>query len=204
MQGARIKNTKHTEWSLAPAVNNGIADILEGTKTHHAYRLSSGWDERIGIINEFYGHAQQKDTYAVEVHFNSSNQPARMGYFVMAWHMSDLGKRLARSILKEIHKCDAGTKNLGVNLSDGKNLWVGRPWEYESHRGSFVKVTDCPAVLIEAGFLTNHIDASLIQQEHYRVSFGWAIGRGIVNFLTEVDSNDPFNYLSSRNTRPGG
>lgn len=183
MQGARISQTNQSEWVLAPAINTGIGEIIKGSK-HRVYQLNKSWNERIDTINTFYDLSPEKNNvYAIEVHFNASTNMHRHGYFAMAWHTSVEGQALSRAILMEIAKTNTTAKNLGINLTDGKKMWLGGPWEYESHRGSFVRVTRCPAVLIECGFLTSPIDNAYFRNETNRIDFGWIIGNGIVKYL---------------------
>lgn len=133
-----------TEWSY----NHTLAGFLK-----EALRLR-------GIQSEIFDHykgsgytaamrdvaaqvAQYDADIALELHFNSADASAN-GFEYLFWHSSNKGARLAASLISTHSKGLPGFKNRGP-----------KPIDANDRGGSFLRLTDCPAVICEPFFGSN-------------------------------------------------
>jgi N-acetylmuramoyl-L-alanine amidase len=126
-----------------------------------------------------YGSAQRwlaktlKDygaTLAIELHFNSSDDPKANGHEWLYWSSSSKGKALAKSIHDEM--C------LGV----GEIKARGAKPSFQGDRGSeFLFGTHCPAVICEVGFGSSPKDWSLMTSK--KLDIARAIAHGVMGYL---------------------
>lgn len=180
-QGAKTSSGL-TEWRLAQAINEGTAKEIRQTD-NLAYRLSGTRNQRIRLINEYNKGAD--NVYAIEVHCNSSKNSDRSGFFCMVWYQSRIARKMAYHIVYEMANLRPNVLNHGINRASRFFQWVGTPNKYFTMRQGFLRRTKCPAVLIEAGFLTNRNDANWLSDKNNRIELGHAIGKGYLNFLKE-------------------
>jgi N-acetylmuramoyl-L-alanine amidase len=59
-----------------------------------------------------------------------------------------------------------------------------------------------PGVLVEGGFMTNRVDAALIQSGEYRQKVAAAIARGIEAYIREVDPENPWGAAAESSSAP--
>ncbi len=178
-----------SEWDLAPDINKAVRDEL-WMDGHDPYRLEDGTlTSRVKVINAMCADKSVVGPpyYAIEIHFNSSRDTGRQGFFAMAHRNSREGIYLANRIVDEMAHVLGHNKNRGVNKVDSKTQWVGRRYAYKTARQYFVCKTVCPAVLIEVGFLSSPTEAAWLVQSRNRSRLGKAIGQGIVKYLKGND-----------------
>ena len=180
-----------SEWDLAPAINKAVRDEI-WLADHNPYRLEDGTlASRVKVINAMCADKSVVGPpyYAIEIHFNSSRDTGRQGFFAMAHRNSHEGIYLANRIVDEMAHVLGHGKNRGVNKVDSKTQWVGRRYQYKTARQYFICRTSCPAVLIECGFLSNPDEAKWFVRGDNRSRLGKAIGQATVEYLkgTEHD-----------------
>lgn len=107
----------------------------------------------------------------VSIHMNMFTDPDISG--PMAYYMqgSAEGQKLAQTVID----C----------LSDalGRNRRLANPGDY-----FVVRECDCPAVLVECGFLSNAADERLLQTEAHRVTLADAISEGILDYAGKISA----------------
>ena len=109
-------------------------------------------------------------TAAIELHFNSAEDPAANGHEWLHWHSSTGGKRLAEALNREM---TAGVPDLRA-----RGLKPKAPGD----RGAeFLRGTHCPAVIIETGFGSSPHDWKILVQQ--KPAIAHAISGGIADFL---------------------
>jgi N-acetylmuramoyl-L-alanine amidase len=109
---------------------------------------------------------QVKDIHAslaVELHFNASS-PSANGHEWLHWHASPNGKKLAQVFHDSFTEDFPSIKSRGL-----KPLTVG------SRGSEFVRLTHCPAILVEPFFGTNEKDCSQITATRVAESYAKAI-----------------------------
>ena len=105
----------------------------------------------------------------ISIHQNSYHSASVHGAQVFYYDESEEGKRLAESI----------QASLVFNLSaDGK----GRVAKANDNYYILLNV-ECPAVIVECGFLSNQEEARLLESEEYQRKVAEAIGEGVVEYL---------------------
>lgn len=121
-------------------------------------------DERTAIANEF-----NCDLF-LSVHFNSAKNAKAQGievyYCDQASNRSKLSKSLAKSVLDRI-VTSTEAKSRGVKTADFR----------------VIRETSMPAVLVEAGFLSNSEERKRCQDPIYQNAIAWGIARGIDEYL---------------------
>ncbi len=181
-QGARIPGGP-SEWELAEEVSTGIwMGLLNAPMSGH--QLEKTLQERIAIINQEVRDSDEP-VLAVETHFNVSHDLRRSGFFSMIHKGNIQSRDLAACIQSELRLERGRNKDRGFNVVDRTTQWIDTRWEYKTNRQGFVCDIDCPAVLVEALFLTNEAEAEYIQVRRNQTMLGWAIGRGISNYLKQ-------------------
>jgi N-acetylmuramoyl-L-alanine amidase len=101
----------------------------------------------------------------VSLHCNAASSPKANGFEVLHHSTSEAGAKLARSIhlnTKALFREDRG-------LKARDDLHV-------------LRETDCPAVLVEMGFVTNSKDAHMLASRLFYLSLAKAIASGILAY----------------------
>lgn len=116
----------------------------------------------------------------IEVHHNACNNPDVRGGMVIYWDTSIEGKKLAQCIDKQM---DILTKRLVLTP---REMWKAQKKYYHrdiatlrhlKRRLYYLKYTNCPAVIIEPGYISNVDDLILVQKQ--RLFIAHATWRGI-------------------------
>lgn len=148
-------------------------------------------EERVSIA------ARYRDYLFVSVHFNYAQRSARgLETYVLT-------PRGAGSTEAEGRVRQADYQRMPGNSRDPWNALLGHevhrqiiklnPGDSEADRGlkraRFVVLRDnvLPAVLVEGGFLTNRMEASLVDRPQYRQSLATAIARGVLGFIQKTN-----------------
>lgn len=184
-QGAKTP-TGLSEWVVSGDVNQAIKDELCTRLRINKYvlRLGGTLKERIDTLNSL-AKTSHYDC-AIEVHCNALPQKDASGFSVIAWHKSEASILLAKFILDHIHQVRLFANKRGINKVSTNKRWIGSHKEYgDAPKLAFLEDTPNPAVIIEACYLTNPSEAEWISSSRNRAYLGWAIGRGIEQWLNE-------------------
>jgi N-acetylmuramoyl-L-alanine amidase len=136
---------------------NGIDVIMTRKAMPPSAKLTT-W-ERAKISNE------AKAGLYVSLHCNAMVGGKAKGIEIWYYETSKRGEALASAILK--HIASLGTANRGVKKG----------------RFSVIKNTDCPACLVEMGFITNYQDLTLLTNPDYQLSMAKGIASGIKAYI---------------------
>ena len=105
--------------------------------------------------------------YFVSIHCNASANYSAKGAETWVCAGSVKGRRLGDAIQKQIID--------NIPITD-REIKIATP----GINGLYVLTnTDCPAVLVEMGFITNEYDEKLLGDSHYQDEFARCIARGI-------------------------
>ena len=105
----------------------------------------------------------------VSIHCNASTDVTVKGTETFCDTTGGDSEKLASCIQEQI-VTSMGTADRGVKTG---NLYV-------------LRLTDCPAVLVEIGFMSNEDDEKLLADESSRDQFAAAIARGITDYLSTL------------------
>jgi N-acetylmuramoyl-L-alanine amidase len=103
---------------------------------------------------------------SVSLHCDASDNKTAKGAHCI--YVSEAGRCCAEAIAKHLCPIMPGRANRTVKRG---NLYV-------------LNNTDCPAVLVECGFVTNTRDADMLRHEGHRIAM--AIGSGILDYFFNV------------------
>lgn len=104
--------------------------------------------------------------YFISLHCNAAAAPTAHGVETYAWLPGGMGERLAKAIQKELVLA-TGLRDRGVKYANFKVL----------------KDTACPAVLVEAGFISNPLTEKLMRQDIFDEKVASSIARGLTKVL---------------------
>lgn len=102
----------------------------------------------------------------VSVHMNKFTDPGVSGAMAYYQSGSEEGQKLAQTVIDTL--CDA----------IGRSRRLANPGDY-----FILRECDCPAVLVECGFLSNAADEEKLLDEAYRAKLGAAIAAGVLAYL---------------------
>lgn len=111
----------------------------------------------------------EKCDAAIELHFNSSDNPSANGHECLYWWSSQKGRRLATSINNALDSSSITTKNRGIHAITAGGRGDG-----------FLRKTHCPACIVEPFFGSNVTDMESAWM--HRVRLAYAIADGCAGF----------------------
>ena len=171
IEGGAVSIGGESEWSYNRQLGEMIVDEL-GNKQIDTVEIAK-------YNGPSYGSAQRwlaqtlKDygaTIAIELHFNSSDDPKANGHEWLYWSSSKNGKSLATSI----------HDNMCLSVNDIKSR--GAKPRFPGDRGSeFLRGTHCPSVICETGFGSNQNDWGVMVSKKQKIAR--AIAHGIMDYL---------------------
>lgn len=135
-------------------------DGLYGTSDKN--KKSTDMKKRIDIING------AKADVMVSIHQNSYHQPEVAGAQVFYYQNSEEGKRFAQLMQKRFDYC-LGDENKRQAKANGSYYLL-------SHSKPV-------SIIVEAGFLSNPKEASLLETEEYQDKIAWTVAMGIVQYI---------------------
>jgi len=103
----------------------------------------------------------------VSIHCNAATNTDAKGTETFCIATGDDSEKLATCIQKQIVS-SLGTVDRGVKTD---NFYV-------------LRLTDCPAVLVETAFISNEDDEKMLADENIRNQFAAAIARGVTDYLS--------------------
>lgn len=145
---------------------NNVKVIMTREKDSHVY-LST----RCNISN-----SNNADLF-ISIHANAGGGNGCEGFHTI---YGGRGKILTQNILKELHK-------IGSPYHSYANSLAGATKTKKDTNGkdyfAVIRDTDCPASIIEVGFVDNRIDAKRFYTNSQRKKYGIAIAKGILKTL---------------------
>lgn len=105
----------------------------------------------------------------VSIHCNAATNEEAQGTETFCYTNGGDSEKLANCIQQQIVS-NLGTIDRGVKLG---NFYV-------------LRLTDCPAVLVETAFISNQADEMLLADENMRDQFAAAIARGVTDYLSAL------------------
>ena len=107
--------------------------------------------------------------YAIDVHINAGGGN---GFEAIHTLSGGKGKMLAANVEKRVKEIGQNSRGLKTRKRpDGKDYF------------GFIRMTDCPAVILEAGFIDNIADRSQFDEKAEQIAFGVAYAHGILDTL---------------------
>ena len=151
--------------------NNNIKVIMTRTEDISLYdksatsKKASDMNKRVEIVNK------SKADLCISIHQNSYNSKDVKGAQVFYYSKSEKGKEFA-NILQEIIKSDVDNDNTRVEKANDNYYML-------------LKV-DCPAAIVECGFLSNWEEATSLKDDFYQEKLAEAINKAIIQFLSNI------------------
>ena len=124
----------------------------------------SDMNKRCEIVN------QTEPDILVSIHQNSYSSEGVKGAQVFYFNNSNDGEKLAKII--QNHLIAEVDDDNGRQHKENGNYYI-------------LKNVQCPAVIVECGFLSNHSEAELLVMEEYQEKLAMAIGNGIIEYLKQ-------------------
>ena len=135
----------------------------------------------------------------VSIHFNSATPEARG---LETYCLSPRGAAstssayLTRGDIQKLPGNDYDTQNILLASMVHSEIIKLNPGDPSADRGVkrarfvVIKQNVLPAILVEGGFVSNHMEAARIDQERYRQNLAQAIARGIIKFSNSMGDDD--------------
>lgn len=111
----------------------------------------------------------------ISIHQNSYTSEEADGAQVFYYYASEEGKQLGTIVQKQI-------KN---EIRDGNHRMAKANKAYY-----LLKKAECPAVIVECGFLSNSAEAALLGTEEYQEKMAFAIHLGIMEYINTVGNTE--------------
>jgi N-acetylmuramoyl-L-alanine amidase len=166
IEGGAVSVDGESEWSYNRQLAEMIVDEL-GQRTIDTVEISKYEGSGYGSAQRWLAKRLKecKATIAIELHFNSADDPKANGHEWLYWNSSKNGKALATSL----------NDNMRLIVSDIKYRGV-KP-RFPGDRGAeFLHGTHCPAVICEVGFGSNQNDWDAMVEKKVDIARGIAYG----------------------------
>ncbi len=162
--GAVGSNPQYTEAALNSILTYKVRDRL--TALGAEVTLTKTDSERMGLDPRVRTVKEVKPDLFISFHRNSSTSVLSKGY--ESYYFNPFSEPLSRAIYK---------RNAGLYLDQRGNQW-----------GNFyvMRVSDCPAILTENGFVSNADEYSLLVTDAFNESCADATVDGIVDYLKSI------------------
>lgn len=129
--------------------------------------LTRAEDSSISLADRVGKSNSWRAKFFLSVHHNSSPQPAR-GFEVWVYRESDEGERLGKNVLEFLHEVMPDKPNRGIKWTD--DFYV-------------LKNTNCPACLVELGFLNDDSFVEWFQADSSQNALAWALAKALVKTM---------------------
>jgi N-acetylmuramoyl-L-alanine amidase len=188
--------------------DNGATSRLGNEKTYTldtAYRLDAMlraaglktvFTRRTDVFVDLYERAHIASLYPdyafVSIHFNSAMEEARglETYCLSPRGAASTSSRyLTRGDIQKLTGNDDDTQNILLASMVHSEIIKLNPGDATADRGVkrarfvVIKQNVLPAILVEGGFVSNHMEAARVNQSDYRQSLAQAIARGVIRFV---------------------
>lgn len=179
--GSEKRYTLDTAFRLAAILNSvGLKTVLT---------------RRSDVFVDLYERAHIASLYSdycfVSIHFNSATEEARgLETYCLSPRgaASTSSSYLTRSDIQKLPGNDYDTQNILLASMVHSEIIKLNPGDATADRGVkrarfvVIKQNVLPAILVEGGFVSNHMEAARVNRPDYRQSLAQAIARGVVKF----------------------
>jgi N-acetylmuramoyl-L-alanine amidase len=208
--------------------DNGATSRLGNEKTYTldtAYRLAKILNDaglktvltrRTDVFVDLYERAHIASLYPdyafVSIHFNSAAEEARG---LETYCLSPRGAAstssayLTRGDIQKLPGNDYDTQNILLASRVHSEITRLNPGDATADRGVkrarfvVIKQNVLPAILVEGGFVSNHMEAARVNRPDYRQSLAQAIARGVIRFVNDMgDRHMQMPAVSPNSTPP--
>ena len=191
--------------------DNGATSRLGNEKTYTldtAYRLDAilqkaglktVFTRRNDTFVDLYERAHIASLYSdycfVSIHFNSASEEARglETYCLSPRGAASTSSRyLTRGDIQKLPGNDYDTQNILLASMVHSEIVRLNPGDATADRGVkrarfvVIKMNQLPAILVEGGFVSNHMEAARVNRPDYRQSLAQAIARGVIKFANAM------------------
>lgn len=141
------------------SINLDIARLVD------EYLRKAGWDTLVVQDGDLADVVRKSNAfpadYFISIHCNAFSNSSANGVETYAYKPGGQGQKIAAAVQAELVR-STGLKDRGVKYA---NFYV-------------LKYTLCPAVLVEAGFITNLLEENLLKQSEFQGKIAKAISLG--------------------------
>ena len=191
--------------------DNGATSRLGNEKTYTldtAYRLASilnsaglktAFTRRSDVFVDLYERAHIASLYPdfcfVSIHFNSAEAGARglETYCLSPRGAASTSSRyLTRGDIQKLPGNDYDPQNALLASMVHSEIIRLNPGDASADRGVkrarfvVIKMNVLPAILVEGGFVSNHMEAARVNRPDYRQALAQAIARGVIRFVNAM------------------
>jgi N-acetylmuramoyl-L-alanine amidase len=191
--------------------DNGATSRLGNEKTYTldtAYRLAqilnnaglkTAFTRRTDVFVDLYERAHIASNYPdycfVSIHFNSAEAEARglETYCLSPRGAASTSSRyLTRGDIQKLPGNDYDPQNILLASMVHSEIIRLNPGDATADRGVkrarfvVIKMNVLPAILVEGGFVSNHIEAARVNRPDYRQALAQAIARGVIRFVNAM------------------
>ena len=146
---------------LTRSDENGIYDATSNTLRE---KKVSDIKNRVKIGNE-----SSADAF-ISIHLNKIPQSQYYGWQTFFKQNNEKSEQLARSIQEELNRSIQKENKREALKITGKYI---------------IEYVDIPTTIVECGFLSNHDEANLLEQDSYQNKLAWGIYNGIMDYFYE-------------------
>ena len=152
-------------------------------------------DETVSLQERVDLTTERKADLFISIHFNSGGGAASG---IETYCVPPAGAAPTASPFR--HLFDSEDESCPGNKYDERNVWLAQCVQRSLLRGTgatdrgvrrarffVIRYATCPAILVEAGFLTNHAEEQRIMTTEYRDQLAKAIAGGILNYKSTVE-----------------
>ena len=178
--------------------------------------LKTVFTRRSDVFVDLYERAHIASLYPdycfVSIHFNSAMEEARgLETYCLSPRgaASTSSSYLTRGDIQKLPGNDYDTQNILLASMVHSEIIKLNPGDPTADRGVkrarfvVIKQNVLPAILVEGGFVSNHMEASRVDQADYRQKLAQAIARGVIRFVNAMgDRNLPLPEGSPGNSEP--
>jgi N-acetylmuramoyl-L-alanine amidase len=165
--------------------------------------LKTVFTRRSDVFVDLYERAHIASLYPdycfVSIHFNSASEEARglETYCVSPrGAASTSSSYLTRGDLQKLPGNDDDTLNIVLASLVHSEIIKLNPGDASADRGVkrarfvVIKQNVLPAILVEGGFVSNHMEAARVNRPDYRQSLAQAIARGVIRFVNVMGDRE--------------
>lgn len=170
-EGGALMLTGESEWTYNSRLGADVVNILAAQR-YPAILIKRYEGTGYGNAQRWLAnHLAELDVQcAVELHFNSSDNPDAHGHEWLFWHTSTQGRSLATELEAEFCLCVPQIKTRGI-----------KPKTSADRGAEFLRGTPCPAVIAETFFGSNVGDCKTATAK--QLSIARAIAEGIISWI---------------------
>ena len=186
--GGRDPGKVSADGTLEKDINLSIAKRLQSLLEQNDIAVIMTREEDRDLASETASNRKNEDLKArvsllqetrpvlmVSIHQNSYPEADVDGAQVFYYFGSEEGKRLGRIVQERLKR----------EIDDGNHRVAKANKEYY-----LLKKSECPAVIVECGFLSNPEEAALLATQEYQEKLAFAIHLGILEYMNTVENTE--------------